>query len=334
MLSLQRVEWRRGCLMALLVVKDLKKYFPVKKGLMKRIIGYYKAVDGVSFSIEEGETFGLVGESGCGKTTVGKSILRLIEPTDGKVFINGNEISKMPKNRLRAERRNMQIIFQDPYSSLHPLMTVGDIVAEPIKEYKLASRKESMERVAELFSAVGLNRLDMKKYPHEFSGGQRQRIAIARALATNPNLIVCDEPVSALDVSVQAQTLNLMKKLQKEYKVAYLFIAHGMPVIRHISQRVGVMYLGKLVEVASSKELFENCFHPYTKALISAIPTPDPNNKKQRIILKGEVPDLMNPPPGCLFSNRCRYCLDRCREEEPQLKEISPGYFVACHLND
>lgn len=319
--------------MTLLEVKNLKKYFPVKKGIFKKTVGFYKAVDGVSFNINYGETFGLVGESGCGKTTVGKSILRLIEPSEGTVLIEGRDICAMTKEKLRAERKNMQIIFQDPYSSLNPRMTIEDIISEPLREHKIARGAECLRRVRDILATVGLSSLEMRKYPHEFSGGQRQRIAIARALAVNPRLIVCDEPVSALDVSVQAQILNLLKSLQKELGVGYLFIAHSMPVVQHISHRVGVMYLGKLVEVADSSQIFTNCLHPYTKALMSAIPTPDPKADKKRIILKGEVPNLMNPPPGCLFSNRCQYCTQLCKDTAPELKEVKPGHYVACHLN-
>lgn len=316
----------------LLEVKELKKYYPVTKGLFKRTVGYIKAVDGVDFSIPAGQTFGLVGESGCGKTTVGKSILRLIEPTAGQVFLEENDILKMSKKELLQQRKNIQIIFQDPYGSLNPRMTIGDIIAEPILKHKLAKGVECINKVIKILDTVGLSSREMKKYPHEFSGGQRQRIAIARALAVNPKLIVCDEPVSSLDVSVQAQILNLMKELQKEFKVAYLFISHSMPVVRHVSQRVGVMYLGKLVEVADSNEIFTNPIHPYTKALMSAIPTTDPINKKKRIILTGEVPDLINTPQGCLFNTRCPNCVEICKNNKPSLQEVSAGHMVACHL--
>lgn len=313
-------------------VKNLKKYFPVRKGLFRRVVGQYKAVDDVSFSINAGETFGLVGESGCGKTTVGKTILRLIEPTDGEILLEGRNLRTMNNHQLRSERKNIQIIFQDPYSSLNPIMTVGDIISEPLKKHKLASGSECTKRVEEILATVGLSGKEMKKYPHEFSGGQRQRIAIAHALAVNPRFIVCDEPVSSLDVSVQAQILNLMKSLQKNLGVAYLFIAHGMPAVQHISHRVGVMYLGNLVEVADSGEIFSKCLHPYTKALMSAIPTPDPDAGRNRIILAGEVPNLMNPPSGCLFSSRCPLCTEKCRETTPRLKKITPNHQVACHI--
>ena len=318
--------------MALLEVEHLKKYFPVQRGLTRKTVGYYKAVDDVSFSIESGETFGLVGESGCGKTTVGKSVLRLTEPTDGVVRLDGKEITGMSAAELREQRKNMQIIFQDPYSSLNPRMTVETLIAEPMFEHKLISGKaEARERVAEILGKVGLNPKDMHKYPHEFSGGQRQRVMIARAISVHPRLVVCDEPVSALDVSVQAQILNLMQDLQDELGISYLFIAHGMPVVQHISNRVGVMYLGHLVEVAESTELFLHHLHPYTKALLAAIPNPDPDQPNDFDFVKGEVPNLMDPPPGCLFSNRCPCCTQRCREEMPRLREVSPGHQVACH---
>lgn len=318
--------------MALLEVEHLKKYFPVQDGFFNKVVGYYKAVDDVSFSIEAGETFGLVGESGCGKTTVGKSVLRLIEPTAGTVRVAGQDITAMNKAQLREMRKKMQIIFQDPYSSLNPRMTVRTLISEPLLDYKIAENKnDAGDMVTEILRTVGLNALDMYKYPHEFSGGQRQRIMIARALALKPDIIVCDEPVSALDVSVQAQILNLMQDLQEKLGVSYLFIAHGMPVVQHISKRVGVMYLGHLVEIADSNEIFNHCLHPYSQALISAIPNPDPDNPNNFNIVKGEVPSLIDPPPGCLFSNRCPYCTEKCRECMPELKEAAPGHMVACH---
>ena len=318
--------------MNLLQVKNLKKYFPIRAGFLKRTVGFYKAVDDVSFSIEKGETFGLVGESGCGKTTVGKSILRLIEPTGGSVQIEGREITKMKPEELVRERKNMQIIFQDPYSSLNPRMTVFRLISEPLMEHKIVSSKqECREKVSEILHTVGLDNRDIEKYPHEFSGGQRQRIMIARALAVNPKIVVCDEPVSALDVSVQAQILNLMQDLQEQLGVSYLFIAHGMPVVQHISKRVGVMYLGKIVEIATSEEIFTHCMHPYTQALMEAIPNSDPDNRAVRNIVKGEVPSLINPPPGCLFSNRCSKCTERCKEICPELREVNTGHYVACH---
>lgn len=317
--------------MALLEVTHLKKYFPVTKGPLKKIVGYYKAVNDVSFSINSGETFGLVGESGCGKTTVGKTILRLIEPTDGKIILDGRDITAMDPKSLREQRKNMQIIFQDPYSSLNPRMTVKTLISEPLFEYKLIEKSECSERVADILKTVGLNPKDMSKYPHEFSGGQRQRIMIARALALQPKLIVCDEPVSALDVSVQAQILNLMQDLQDETGISFLFIAHGMPVVQHISKRVGVMYLGNLVEVANREDIFKHSLHPYTRALLSSIPNPDPDCPNDFNIVKGEVPDLVNTPSGCLFSNRCPYCKEKCRCEAPSLRKVDADHFVACH---
>ncbi len=318
--------------MALLEVNNLKKYYPMYSGVMKRLTGYYKAVDDISLSIDAGETYGLVGESGCGKTTVGKSILRLIEPTAGKILLDQREISAMNARELRAERKNMQIIFQDPYSSMDPKMRISDIIAEPIREHKLAQGAELRSMVEDLLKKVGIDSREMSKYPHEFSGGQRQRIAIARALAAQPKLIVCDEPVSALDVSVQAQILNLMSDLQKEYGISYLFIAHGMPVVQHISHRVGVMYLGHIVETADSLEIFRNSLHPYTKALMSAIPIPNPAIKKTRKLIKGEVPNLINTPRGCLFAGRCEHCMKKCHEISPSLLTVAPGHQVACHL--
>lgn len=316
----------------LLKVKGLKKYFLVRQGFFRRTVGYYKALDGVDFTIGSGETFGLVGESGCGKTTVAKTITRLLEPTSGEVLLDGRDICCMGQKELLAERKNIQIVFQDPYGSLHPRMTVADLIAEPLLKHRIVSKGPAcIKKIQELLSIVGLCAQDMRKYPHEFSGGQRQRIVIARALAVQPKLIVCDEPVSALDVSIQAQILNLMKDLQDELHVAYLFIAHGMPVIRHISDKVGVMYLGKIVEIAPCGELFSHCSHPYTKALMSAVPVANPDAKQQRIILEGEVPSLVNKPDGCLFSTRCNHCTEICRKEQPMLKEIAPGHMVACH---
>ena len=321
--------------MELLRVEHLKKYFSVTKGRIAKKTRWYKAVDDVSFSIGAGETFGLVGESGCGKTTVGKSILRLIEPTGGEVYLEGRNICEMDKDQLRAERKNMQMVFQDPYSSLDPQMRIMDIIGEPLKVHKLAAGKgERQDEVERLLSMVGLNPLEAKKYPHEFSGGQRQRIAIARALAVKPKLIVCDEPVSALDVSVQAQILNLMQDIQEQTGISYLFIAHGMPVVQHISDRVGVMYLGKLVEITDYAEIFENPQHPYTKGLMSAVTIPDPDIPHKSIKMKGEIPDLIADAKGCLFCGRCPECRQICREEAPVLKEIAPGHVAACHLFD
>lgn len=318
--------------MPLLEVEGLKKYFPVYKGAFKKLSGYYKAVDDISFSLDKGETFGLVGESGCGKTTVGKSILRLLEPTGGQVVLDGKEITAMNAKQLRSMRKDMQIIFQDPYSSMDSKMRIADIVAEPIREHGLAKGAQCREMVEELLHKVGINSREINKYPHEFSGGQRQRIAIARALAAKPKLIVCDEPVSALDVSVQAQILNLMSDLQEEMNISYLFIAHGMPVVQHISHRVGVMYLGHLVETADSAEIFKSPLHPYTRALMSAVPIPDPSKKGKRELLKGEIPSLMENTKGCLFAGRCSHCMKQCHEEAPVLREVSPGHNVACHL--
>ena len=315
----------------LIQVSGLKKYYPITSGVLKRVTGHYKAVDDVSFSIGYGQTFGLVGESGCGKTTVGKSILRLIEPTDGQILLEGKDLRAMNSAQLRSARKDMQIIFQDPYSSLNPRMTVMELISEPMKLHNLASGSELQDRVCNLLETVGLSRIEMKKYPHEFSGGQRQRIMIARALSVQPKIIVCDEPVSALDVSIQAQILNLMKELQQNLGIAYLFIAHGMPVVKHISHQVGVMYLGKLVEVADSESIFSNCLHPYTQALMSAVPIPDPDVKRKTMIIKGEVSNLAEKQEGCLFAGRCSRCTARCREEAPILREVESGHQVACH---
>ena len=315
-----------------LEVTGLKKHFPIKKGLLSRTVGYVYAVDGVSFSIKEGETLGLVGESGCGKSTVGRSVLRLIEPTEGTIKIQGNDITELDKKELRPYRRQMQIIFQDPFSSLNPRMSAGDIVAEMLLTHNIGNKAERQEAVAALFERVGLRQAHMKSFPHEFSGGQRQRIGIARALALNPKLIIGDEPVSALDVSIQAQVINLLMDLQEEYKLSYLFIAHDLAVVEHISHRVAVMYLGKIVEYADKTTLFTDPQHPYTEALLAAVPIPNPALKRKKIILEGDVPSPITPPPGCHFHTRCPYAEERCRIEEPKLKEISPGHIVACHL--
>jgi len=316
----------------LLEVKNLKKYFPIKKGIFSRTVGYVKAVDGVDITIREGETMGLVGESGCGKSTTGRTILRLIEPTDGEVIFKGKNVFKLNKNQMRQLRKEMQIIFQDPYASLNPRMTVGDIIGEPLEIHRLAFGKEREERVLELLDVVGLRPQHIRRYPHEFSGGQRQRIGIARALAVNPKLIICDEPVSALDVSIQAQVINLMEELQEKFGLTYLFIAHDLSVVKHISDRVAVMYLGKVVELADKKELYDSPQHPYTQALLSAIPIPDPELKREKILLKGDVPSPVNPPRGCRFHTRCREYKDICKEEVPKLKDIGNGHFVACHM--
>lgn len=316
----------------LLEVRDLKKYFPVTGGFLKKTVGWVKAVDGVDLTIGAGETFGLVGESGCGKTTVGKLVLRLIEATSGDIRFQGCNIRDLDKKELRALRKEMQIIFQDPYGSLNPRMNIGDIVAEPLRWHRLVDESQVNGRVCKLLDMVGLNGKDMSKYPHEFSGGQRQRIVIARALAVQPKLIVCDEPVSALDVSVQAQILNLLKDLQEQLGMAYLFVAHGMPAVRFMSDRIGVMYLGKLVEVADGEALFEEQLHPYTKALMSAIPVADPDRVSKRTVLSGDVPSPVHLPKGCRFQTRCCCVCDRCRIEEPPLRQVRPGRLVACHL--
>jgi len=307
-------------------VKNLKKYFDTPKGKLH-------AVDGVNFSIEKGKTLGLVGESGCGKSTTGRVILRLLEATDGEIIYKGQDIRKLDANQMRELRKEMQIIFQDPFSSLDPRMTVSEIIEEPIKLNKLIANKEQrFERVLELMDLVGLSRRLMNTYPHELDGGRRQRIGIARALALNTQFIICDEPVSALDVSIQAQILNLMKDLQKKLGLTYVFITHDLSVVNHFSDDIAVMYLGKLIEKASSEELFDNPIHPYTKALLSAIPRPTVDNKVEKIILKGEITSPINPENNCRFANRCNFTEDICRQKEPQLEEVSPGHFVACHL--
>jgi len=315
----------------LLEAKNVVKYFPIKGGVLLKEIASVKAVDDVSLSIKEGETVGLVGESGCGKTTFGRAILRLEEPTSGDVFFEGQNILKADKKQMQALRENMQIIFQDPYSSLNPRKTVSHIIGEPLLVHGMKSRKQRQQRVLELLRVVGLRKEHMRRYPHQFSGGQRQRIGVARALALNPKLIVCDEAVSALDVSIQAQVINLLKDLQDEFGLTYLFISHDLSVVEHVSDRVGVMYLGKIVEIASSKMLYKNPLHPYTQALLSAVPIPDPSlQRANRIILKGDVPSPIDPPPGCSFHPRCLYARDTCRQSEPPLKEINQEHFAAC----
>jgi oligopeptide transport system ATP-binding protein len=317
----------------LLKVRNLKKYFPVRGGLFSKVIGYVQAVDGVSFDIKRGETLGLVGESGCGKTTAGRTILRLLEPTAGEVTFEGENIFKLDQEKLRKTRRNVQIIFQDPFGSLNPRMTVGDIVGESLIIHRIAkNKKEKEEIVKDLLETVGLNAGHVRRYPHEFSGGQRQRIGVARALALNPKLIVCDEPVSALDVSIQAQVINLLENLQEQFKLTYLFIAHDLSVVKHISDRVAVMYLGKIVELSSTLNLYDNPQHPYTEALLSAVPIPDPTLKKQRIVLEGDVPSPFKPPIGCRFHPRCKYSKSVCSQEEPELIDIGNEHYVACHL--
>ncbi|MGC8590298.1 MAG: ABC transporter ATP-binding protein [Athalassotoga sp.] len=317
----------------LLEVKNMKKYFPIKAGVFRSTVGWVKAVDDVSFYIKKGETLGLVGESGCGKTTAGQTILRLIEPTDGHVFYNGVDLFKLSKGQMKRYRSRLQMIFQDPYSSLDPRMRVKDIIAEGLKSAHMGNLRERYEKVRDYMQRVGVSPTYMNRFPHEFSGGQRQRIGIARALVLNPELIVADEAVSALDASVQAQVLNLLDDLQKEFHLTYLFIAHNLSVVRHVSDRVVVMYLGKVVEIADKHEIFSDPLHPYTRALLSANPIPDPTVKrKDRIILQGDVPSPANPPSGCRFHTRCWLAQPICAQEEPKLEEVSPGHFVACHF--
>ncbi len=330
----------------LLEVKHLKKYFPVRKGILRRVVAHVKAVDDVDMYIKEGETLGLVGESGCGKTTAGRTILRLIEPTEGEILFRSRRLASSgeeykvvnivtaSRKLLKALRRDMQIIFQDPYSSLNPRMTVGTIVGEPLLVHGVAKGSEREDRVRELLGAVGLKPDHMKRYPHEFSGGQRQRIGIARALALDPQLIVADEPISALDVSIQAQVLNLLEDLQKEFGLTYLVIAHDLSVVRHIGDRVAVMYLGKIVELVEAEELFVNPKHPYTEALMSAVPVPDPDYKVERILLEGDVPSPVNPPSGCYFHPRCRYAKEICSKEAPAYRDLGSEHFVTCHFAD
>ncbi|HBY99171.1 MAG: dipeptide ABC transporter ATP-binding protein [Ardenticatenaceae bacterium] len=319
----------------LLRVEGLEMHFPITEGIiLQRQVGSVKAVDGITFDILRGETLGLVGESGCGKSTTGRAILQLYRPTDGHVYFDDTDLTTIGGEQLRRMRRRMQMIFQDPYASLNPRMTVGNIVAEPLMVHGLAKGKEARERVEELLQVVGLNPYFINRYPHEFSGGQRQRIGVARALAVNPDFIVCDEPISALDVSIAAQVINLLEDLQRQFGLTYLFIAHDLSVVRHISDRVAVMYLGKIVEIAERQELYENPLHPYTQALLSAVPIPDPEveEKRTRIILEGDVPSPVNPPKGCHFHTRCPVVMDVCREEpEPPFKDAGGGHYVACH---
>lgn len=316
----------------LLEVKNLKKYFDIKGGIFSRTIGTVKAVDDVSFSVNKGEVLGLVGESGCGKSTTGRSILRLIEPTSGEIFFEGSDITKISDEEMRKLRRDMQIVFQDPYASLNPRHTVEKILSEPLIVHGIGDKQERQRKVNEMLEVVGLSSFHAKRYPHQFSGGQRQRIGIARALMVNPKLIIADEPVSALDVSIQSQVLNLMQDLKKAFNLTYIFIAHDLSVVKHISDRVGVMYLGRLVELTSKDDLYENPKHPYTQALLSAVPIVDPDIKKERILLTGDIPSPSNPPTGCAFHTRCSACMDICKVERPVLKDLANGHFVSCHL--
>jgi len=318
----------------LLEVTDLVKHYAVRGGVLRRRIGTVHAVDGVSFSLAAGETLGLVGESGCGKSTVARSVLRLVEPSSGSITLDGTDITRLGKSDLRPHRRSMQIVFQDPFASLNPRMTAGDIVGEPLSVHGLASGNEKQERVAELFAQVGLRADQMKNYPHQFSGGQRQRICIARALSLGPKLIVCDEPVSALDVSIQAQVINLLIDLQRKHDFSYLFIAHDLAVVAHISHRVAVMYLGRIVEIAEKRELFAHPRHPYTQALLASVPVANPKAKRLAPMIDGDVPSPINPPAGCAFHTRCRYAMDRCKIERPVLADSGPQHQVACWLND
>lgn len=318
----------------LLQVKGLKKYFPIKAGIFGKHVGDVKAVDDVSFELKKGETLGIVGESGCGKSTTGRSIMRLIEPSEGEIYFEGKNISKMDKEALRKVRRDIQMVFQDPYASLNPRHNVQKILEEPLKVHGIGDEKERKEKVKKLLDIVGLSSYHAQRYPHQFSGGQRQRIGIARALMTNPKLIIADEPVSALDVSIQAQVLNLMKDLQEELGLTYIFIAHDLGVVRHISDRVGVMYLGKMVELATSESLYDKPLHPYSQALLAAVPVPDPHFKRETELLKGDIPSPSNPPSGCTFHTRCPFKMDACTKIVPQLVEVETGHSVACHLYD
>ena len=318
----------------ILEVSHLKKYFPIKGGLVSRVVGHVKAVDDVTFSIKRGTTMGLVGESGCGKSTTGRTLLRLIEKTDGEVKFNGQDIYKLDKKQMRNLRTKMQIIFQDPYSSLSPRLPVGEIIGEAVREHNLVPKNEFDDYITKIMSECGLQEYHKDRYPHEFSGGQRQRICIARALALNPEFIVCDEPVSALDVSIQAQIINLLKDLQRDRNLTYLFISHDLSVVEHISDTIGVMYLGGLVETGETKDIFSNPLHPYTQALFSAIPMPDPNLKRNRIILEGSIPSPANPPKGCKFHTRCSKCMEKCKTEAPQPRDVGNGHVVRCHLYD
>jgi oligopeptide transport system ATP-binding protein len=315
----------------LVEVKNLRKYFPIKKGIFSRTVNHVKAVDGLDFTIFKGETLGLVGESGCGKSTTGRTILQLLKPSEGEVLYEGKNLVAMPKKELRKLRRDLQIVFQDPYASLDPRLTVGEVISEPLEIHNICSGKEKQKRVEKLLNDVGLNSFHANRYAHEFSGGQRQRIGIARALALNPKLIVADEPVSALDVSIQSQVITLLQDLQEQYNLTYLFIAHDLSVVKHISDRVGVMYLGRIVEIGDKDNIYDNPLHPYTKSLLSAVPVPNPLVKRERIILKGDVPSPSNPPTGCTFHTRCSECMEICRTERPTFKQVE-GRYIACHL--
>lgn len=318
----------------LLKVDNLKKYFPIKNGLLGKTVGHVKAVDDVSFYVNEGETLGIVGESGCGKSTTGRMLMRLLEPTEGTVEFDGKELTSLSSDEMRKTRRDIQMVFQDPYASLNPRHTIEKILEEPLIVHGLDNSKERKKKVREFLEIVGLSAYHAKRYPHQFSGGQRQRIGIARALMTNPKLIIADEPVSALDVSIQSQVLNLMQDLQKEFNLTYIFIAHDLGVVRHISDRVAVMYLGKMVEIAESEQLYSKAMHPYTQALLSAVPVPDPEHKKEQIMLEGDIPNPANPPSGCTFHTRCPHKMDVCTKVVPQLVQHESGHSVACHLYD
>ena len=316
----------------LLKVDNLKKYFPIRHGMFARHVGDVKAVDDVSFELYEGETLGIVGESGCGKSTTGRAIMRLHEPTEGQVTFDGVELTKLNNEQMRKVRREIQMVFQDPYASLNPRHTVEKILEEPLIVHGIGNAKERKKKVHEYLEIVGLSSYHAKRYPHQFSGGQRQRIGIARALMTNPKLIIADEPVSALDVSIQAQVLNLMQRLQEDLKLTYIFIAHDLGVVRHISDRVGVMYLGRLVEIAESESLYHEPLHPYTQALLSAVPIPDPQFEREQLLLKGDIPSPSNPPTGCTFHTRCPFAMDKCKQVIPMLQQVKTGHSVACHL--
>jgi oligopeptide transport system ATP-binding protein len=327
------MKWRREFMTEpLLKVENLKKHFPITGGILGRPVSSVKAVDGVSFTVNKGETLGIVGESGCGKSTTGRMLMRLIDPSEGRVTFEDRELTSLSNSEMRKIRREMQMVFQDPFASLNPRHTVEKILEEPLKVHGMGSAKERKERVHELLNIVGLSSYHAKRYPHQFSGGQRQRIGIARALMTKPKLIIADEPVSALDVSIQSQVLNLMQDLQKEFGLTYIFIAHDLGVVRHISDRVGVMYLGKMVELSNSENLYEKPLHPYTQALLSAVPVPDPDFKRETILLQGDIPSPSNPPSGCTFHTRCPHATEICKQKVPEFKEHQPGHYVACHL--